>query len=1031
MMLAGAMAIRALPVAQYPNIAPPAIQITATYPGASAESLQDTVTQVIENNMTGLDHLAYMSSTSDSNGQSTTTLTFSADADPDIAQVQVQNKLQLAMPFLPQEVQKQGVAVEKSAANYLLVICFYSEDGKMTATDIGDYISNNIEHEISRLTGVGEVTLFGSGYAMRVWLDPSKLNSYGFTPGDIQQAISAQNADVSAGQLGGMPSVPGQRLNVTVTAQSRLKSVEEFEKILLRVNQDGSAVRLKDVARVELGAENYDVTSRFNGQPASALAVKLASGANALETADAIKEHIKTLEPFFPHGLKNAVAYDTTPFVSVSIKEVVKTLFEAIVLVFLVMFLFLQNIRATLIPTIAVPVVLLGTFAALAAFGFTINTLTMFGLVLAIGLLVDDAIVVVENVERIMHDEHLSPKEAAKRSMDQITGALVGIAMVLAAVFIPMAFFGGSTGVIYRQFSITLVAAMGLSVIVALVLTPSLCATMLKPAAKGKERKEGGFFGWFNRMFDSMSKRYERTVGGAIRRLLRLMLIYALLLGGLGFLFLRMPTAFLPDEDQGILFAQAQLRPGATAEETLAAMKIAEDYFLTKEKDSVFSILSVVGFSFSGNGQNCGMAFIRLKDWDERDDPQKRVAAVAGRAMREFSQVKNAQLFAFPPPAIVELGTSLGFDAEMQNRGALSHERFTAELNKFLTLARQNPHLQRVRHNGQEDTTQFRVNIDQEKARAFGITIGDINSTLSAAWGSTYVNDFIHNGQVKKVLLQGEASSRMAPEDLNKWYVRNSANEMTPFASFSSTQWTYGPPRLERYNGVPSFEVLGEPVPGESSGTAMLAVEEIARQLDPGVGLSWTGLSYQERLSGSQAGALYALSILVVFLCLAALYESWSIPLSVILVIPIGVLGAILGATGRGLSNDIYFQVGLLATIGLSAKNAILIVEFAKDLHEKQGLSFTKAAQQACRLRLRPILMTSLAFGLGVLPLVLSTGAGAGGQNAIGTGVFFGTVVATCLGIFYIPTFYVLICRLASGRLLTDPPAKEAVKKDE
>ncbi len=1014
-MLAGVLAIMTLPISQYPNIAPPSVTIDATYPGASSKTVEDTVTQVIEQKMKGIDNLIYMSSTSDSSGQCSITLTFDAGANPDIAQVQVQNKLQLAMPNLPQEVQKQGISVAKRSANFLTIFAFVSEDGSMDNADIGDYVASNLLDPVSRLNGVGDVSMFGNQYAMRIWLDPNKLQKYNLMPSDVINAIQEQNAQVSAGQLGGAPSVAGQQLNVTITAQSRLETTDQFARILLRVNSDGSAVRIGDVARVEMGSESYDVRSRYNGKPATGIAVRLASGANALATADTVRAFLQNMEPFYPAGLKMVEPYDTTPFVRLSIEEVIKTLGEAIVLVFLVMYLFLQNFRATLIPSIAVPVVLLGTFGVLAAFGYSINTLTMFGVVLAIGLLVDDAIVVVENVERVMREEKLPPKEATRRSMDQITGALVGIALVLSAVFVPMAFFGGSVGVIYRQFSVTIVSAMTLSVVVAIVLTPALCATFLKPIGAEHVHAQHGFFGWFNRVFDRATLRYQSGVSGVLRRAGRIMLIYALLVGGVGFLYAKMPTAFLPDEDQGSLFAQIQLPAGSSQEETLKVIAQVEKYFLEEEKDAVDSLLTVAGFSFAGNSQGSGMAFVRLKDWSQRKDPSLKVQAVAGRAMREFSKIRNAMVFAFVPPAIMELGNATGFDFQLQDRAGLGHDALIAARNQLLGMAGAEKDLTAVRPNGQDDTPQFRIDVDQDKAGALSLSLGEINSALATVWGGSYVNDFIDKGRVKKVYVQGDAPFRMLPEDMERWYFRNSKGEMAPFSSFATAHWAFGPTRLERYNGVPSVEILGMPSPGKSSGEAMQLMENLAGRLPQGIGYEWTGLSYQERLSGAQAPMLLGLSLLVVFLCLAALYESWSVPFSVMLVVPLGVLGALAASSLRGLTNDVYLQVGLLATIGLSAKNAILIVEFAKAKHDA-GEDLLAATVDAARMRLRPILMTSLAFMLGVLPLAISNGAGAGGQNAIGTAVMGGTFAATALGIFYIPSFFVVVTRLFSRR---------------
>ncbi|ERH65260.1 MULTISPECIES: multidrug efflux RND transporter permease subunit AcrB [Pantoea] len=1011
-MLAGALSIIKLPIEQYPNVAPPAVEIQASYPGADAKTLQDSVTQVIEQNMNGIDGLMYMSSSSDSSGTLTLTLTFQSGTDADIAQVQVQNKLQLAMPLLPQEVQQQGIQVKKSSSSFLMVAGFVSEDGSMTQNDISDYVASNIKDPISRTPGVGDTQVFGAQYAMRIWLDPHKLNNYQLTPVDVISALQTQNTQVAAGQLGGTPPVPGQQLNASIIAQTRLTSTEEFGNIMLKVNQDGSQVRLRDVAKIELGGENYEIIARYNGKPASGIGVKLATGANALDTADAVKAELAKLEPFFPAGMKTVYPYDTTPFVKISIFEVVKTLFEAIVLVFLVMYLFLQNFRATLIPTIAVPVVLLGTFAIISAFGYSINTLTMFGMVLAIGLLVDDAIVVVENVERVMAEEGLPPKEATKRSMEQIQGALVGIALVLSAVFIPMAFFGGSTGVIYRQFSITIVSAMALSVLVALILTPALCATMLKPIKKGEHGKTTGFFGWFNRLFDKSTNHYVDSVGHIVRSTGRYLLIYLLIVVGMAYLFLKLPTSFLPEEDQGLLLAQAQLPAGATQERTQKVLDQVTDYFLTKEKDSVNSVFTVNGFGFAGRGQNTGIAFVSLKPWDERGDASLKVPAIAGRAMQALGQIKDAMVFPFNLPAIIELGNATGFDFQLIDQGNLGHEKLTAARNQLFGMIAQHPDtLVGVRPNGLEDTPQYKLIIDQEKAQALGVSLSDINTTLGAAWGGSYVNDFIDRGRVKKVYVMGQADSRMLPDDISKWYVRNSAGTMVPFSAFSSAKWQYGSPRLERYNGLPSMEILGQAAPGKSSGDAMNLMESLASKLPAGIGYDWTGMSYQERLSGNQAPALYAISLIVVFLCLAALYESWSIPFAVMLVVPLGVIGALLFTTLRGLSNDVYFVVGLLTTIGLSAKNAILIVEFAKDLMEKEGKGLVESTLEASRMRLRPILMTSLAFILGVLPLAISSGAGSGAQNAVGTGVMGGMVTATALAIFFVPVFFVVVRR--------------------
>ncbi|EGY1842089.1 efflux RND transporter permease subunit [Salmonella enterica] len=1012
LMMAGALAIMQLPVAQYPTIAPPAVSISATYPGADAQTVQDTVTQVIEQNMNGIDNLMYMSSTSDSAGSVTITLTFQSGTDPDIAQVQVQNKLQLATPLLPQEVQQQGISVEKSSSSFLMVAGFVSDNPNTTQDDISDYVASNIKDSISRLNGVGDVQLFGAQYAMRIWLDANLLNKYQLTPVDVINQLKVQNDQIAAGQLGGTPALPGQQLNASIIAQTRLKDPEEFGKVTLRVNTDGSVVHLKDVARIELGGENYNVVARINGKPASGLGIKLATGANALDTATAIKAKLAELQPFFPQGMKVVYPYDTTPFVKISIHEVVKTLFEAIILVFLVMYLFLQNIRATLIPTIAVPVVLLGTFAVLAAFGYSINTLTMFGMVLAIGLLVDDAIVVVENVERVMMEDNLSPREATEKSMSQIQGALVGIAMVLSAVFIPMAFFGGSTGAIYRQFSITIVSAMALSVLVALILTPALCATLLKPVSAEHHEKKSDFFGWFNTKFDHSVNHYTNSVSGIVRNTGRYLIIYLLIVVGMAVLFLRLPTSFLPEEDQGVFLTMIQLPSGATQERTQKVLDQVTHYYLNNEKANVESVFTVNGFSFSGQGQNSGMAFVSLKPWEERNGEENSVEAVIARATRAFSQIRDGLVFPFNMPAIVELGTATGFDFELIDQGGLGHDALTKARNQLLGMVAKHPDLLvRVRPNGLEDTPQFKLDVDQEKAQALGVSLSDINETISAALGGYYVNDFIDRGRVKKVYVQADAQFRMLPGDINNLYVRSANGEMVPFSTFSSARWIYGSPRLERYNGMPSMELLGEAAPGRSTGEAMSLMENLASQLPNGIGYDWTGMSYQERLSGNQAPALYAISLIVVFLCLAALYESWSIPFSVMLVVPLGVVGALLAASLRGLNNDVYFQVGLLTTIGLSAKNAILIVEFAKDLMEKEGRGLIEATLEASRMRLRPILMTSLAFILGVMPLVISRGAGSGAQNAVGTGVMGGMLTATLLAIFFVPVFFVVVKR--------------------
>lgn len=1014
-MLIGGLAILKLPVNQYPSIAPPTVGISVSYRGASAKTVQDTVVQVIEQQLNGIDGLRYISSESNSDGSMSISVTFEPDVDPDIAQVQVQNKLQLATPMLPQEVQQQGIRVTKSARNFLMVLAFVSEDGSMDKHDIADYVFSNVQDPISRTSGVGDFQIFGAQYSMRIWLDPAQLNNFKLTPTDIATAIRAQNVQVSSGQFGGLPASPGQQLAATIIGKTRLQTPEQFGNILLKVNEDGAQVRLKDVARIELGGENYAISAEYNGMAATGIGIKLASDANALDTAKAVRQTIAELEPFFPPGMKVVYPYDTTPVISTSIKGVVMTLAEAVVLVFLVMYLFLQNLRVTLIPALAVPVVILGTFAVLSAFGYSINTLTMFAMVLAIGLLVDDAIVVVENVERVMEEEGLPPLEATRKSMDQIQGALVGIGMVLSAVFVPMAFFEGSVGSIYRQFSVTIVAAMVLSVLVALIFTPALCATMLKPIPKGGNIQKRGFFGWFNRKFNATTLGYEKGVGHVIRNKIPYLLMYLAVVGVMVFMFTRIPTAFLPDEDQGVLYAQIQTPPGSSFERTYAVSSAMRDYLLTDEADTVNSVFMVNGFNFAGRGQNSAMAFIGLKDWSERTRPEQNVFALAQRAQMHFFGFRDAMAFAFAPPAVMELGNASGFNFFLQDRAGVGHEALSQARDQFLQLANADPRLFQVRPNGLNDEAQYQLHIDDEKASAMGLSLNDIDQTLSIAWGSSYVNDFIDRGRVKKVMLQGEADSRMNPEDLEKWYVRNNKGEMIPFSSFATGEWVYGPPKLSRYNGVPAMEIQGAAAPGLSSGEAMLAVEEIMAQMPDGIGMSWTGLSYEERLSGDQATALYAISLLVVFLCLAALYESWSIPFAVMLVVPLGIIGALLATWGRGLSNDVYFQIGLLTTIGLSARNAILIVEFAKDLYES-GMGLIEATLEACRMRFRPIIMTSLAFVLGVTPLAISSGAGAGSKHAIGTGVIGGMMTAMVLAVFFVPFFYVLITALFAGK---------------
>jgi multidrug efflux pump len=1022
LMLAGAAAVATLPIAQYPPIAPPAVSISVTYPGASAETVQSTVVQVIEQQLSGIDHLLYFTSESDKDGSITITLSFDQGTNPDIAQVQVQNKLQLATPRLPQAVQQQGITVAKATKNFLVVVGFVSKDGMMSSADLGDFIASTVQDPLSRTPGVGDYQLFGSQYAMRIWLDPNKLTNFSLTPGDVSAAIQAQNVQIAAGELGGLPSVKNQQLNATIIGPSYLQTPEQFGNILLKTSPSGAKVLLRDVARVELGAETYSPTTKYNGQPASALAIKLASGANAIDTVKAVRATIEKLRPNFPPGVDVIYPYDTTPFVQLSIEDVVKTLAIAIVLVFFIMYLFLQNLRATLIPTIAVPVVLLGTCAVLSALGFSINSLTMFGMVLAIGLLVDDAIVVVENVERVMEEDHLPPKEATRKSIGEISGALVGIALVLTAVFLPMSFFGGSVGVIYRQFSITIVSSMALSVAVALIFTPALCATILRPPKHGGKR---GFFGWFNRNFDRGNRLYIRGVREAIGRPILTLIAFVGVVALLVVMFLGIPSGFLPDEDQGVMFIQVTTPPGATAVRTQQVLDDVSDYLRKDEARNVEGVFEVNGFSFGGHGQNAGLAFVQLKDWSLRPGEANRVQAIAGRAMAHFHAIKDAQVFAFAPPAVLELGNATGFDFELLDQANQGHAKLMAARNQILGMAAKDPRLFAVRPNGLNDEPQYTIVIDREKANAQSLSLADINTTLSAAWGSAYVNDFIDRGRVKRVFMQGEANSRMLPDELDNWYVRNSLGQMVRFSSFAHGRWTFGSPKLERYGGVPSMEILGSPAPGYSTGDAIAAMEDIAHKLPAGFGYAWTGLSYEEVASGSQTGLLYSGSLVVVFLCLAALYESWSIPVSVLLVVPLGVLGAVLATSLRGLDNDVYFQVGLLTTIGLSAKNAILIVEFAKANFEA-GKSLVESAAIAAKERLRPILMTSLAFILGVAPLAISTGAGSGGQNAIGTGVVGGMLSATALAIFFVPVFFVVVLRLFKVKRLSEADSANA-----
>ncbi len=1019
-MVLGGLAVTQLPVAQYPNVAPPSISVTANYAGASAETLQDTVTSVIEQQLNGIDNLLYLSSSSDASGLSTVTLYFKPGTNPDVAQVQVQNKVQLATPSLPDTVQRQGVVVAKATRNFMMFFTLSTVDDSLDEVALGNYIASNVLDPIRRVTGVGEAMMFGSQYAMRVWLNPDRLNSFGLTPADITAAIQEQNVQVPVGQIGANPAVEGQQLNVIMQGRSTLRTVEEFEQILVRMNPNGSRVLLKDVARVALGAQDYGTKARVNGHPSAAVAIKLSPSANALTTAAAVRAKVANLAKFFPPGVRVDYPLDTSTFVRISIEEVIKTLLEAILLVFLVMYLFLQNFRATLIPTIVVPVALLGTFGMMLAFGFSINVLTMFGLVLAIGILVDDAIVVVENVERIMAEEGLSPLEATRKAMDQITGALIGITLVLTAVFIPMAFFSGSVGTIYRQFSLSLVSSMLFSVLLAMSLTPALCATLLKPVEKGHKHAQRGFFGWFNRTFARSTTKYQSLVGRILKQTGLAMVVFLLIVGAVGLLYARMPSSFLPAEDQGYFITNIQLPVGATQERTDAVLKQVEDYFL--KQPEIESFITVAGFSFNGRGQNSALSFGRLKDWSQRKGKEHTVEAVVGRAFGTFASIKDAIIFPLNPPAIAELGNSTGFDFQLQDLSSVGHEKLMQARGQLLGLAAKNPNVVAVRPQGLEDAPQLKIDIDEIKATSLGVSLADINTTLQSCFGSAYVNNFINGNRVQRVIVQLDAPYRMAEKDVKQIFVRNRTGTMVPLSAFTSIRWIYGSPALQNYNGFPAIEIVGAAPPGKSTGDAMTAMEEMARQLPAGIGFEWTGQSYEERLSGSQAPALYALSLLVVFLCLAALYESWAIPFSVILIVPLGILGALLAAHIRGLPNDVYFKVGLLTTVGLATKNAILIIEYAKDL-QAAGRDLVEAILEAVHLRLRPILMTSFAFILGVTPLVVSTGAGSASQNAIGTGVAGGMLAATVLGIFFVPVFYVVIRRIFKPRANSAPLA--------
>ncbi len=1026
-MAAGGLAIYNMSIAQYPPIAPPAIAIDAFFPGASAETVENTVTQIIEQKMTGLDDMLYLSGTSSSSGAARIEMTFAPGTDPDIAWSKVQNKLQLAMASLPDVVQRSGVKVSKSTRNYLMIVGLISEDGSMSGDDLRDYAQSNLEKILSRVPGVGEVENFGTQYAMRVWVNPDKLTNYHLTMEDVILALKAYNVEVSAGQLGGAPAVKGQRLNTAIIVQHLLQTPEEFAAIPIRTNPDGSVVRIKDIGRTEMGTERSDIVANYNGKPAAAMAIRQAAGANALDTAKAVKQKLEEMSRYFPPGMKVIYPYDTTPFTKVAIDEVVKTLFEAVLLVFVIMYLFMGNIRATLIPTIAVPVVLLGTFAVLGAFGLSINMLTMFAMVLAIGLLVDDAIVVVENVERIMDEEGLSPREATAKSMGEITSALIGIGLVLSAVFGPMAFFQGSTGVLYRQFSVTIIASMLLSVVVALILTPVLCASFLKPIPAGHEPSDNAvfflrpFFRWFDRVFARIRGLYVGVVGRSFSRTARYVIIYLLIVTAVGFLFHRMPTSYIPDEDQGILMVQAMLPSGSTLEQTEKVMNRVRDHFLGHEKDGVESVITVAGISFGGQGQNMALGFVKLKDWNLRQRPDLKVKAIAGRAMGAFSQIKGAMVFAFPPPPVIELGMATGFDFQLQDRGGLGHEKLMAARNQLLGMAAQDPRLVGVRPNGMENVPEYHIDVDWDKAGALGVSISSIHNTIAAAFGSAYVNDFIQASRVKKVYAQADAPYRMLPEDLEKLYVRNSVGKMVPFSSVASCRWAQGSPKLERYNAFPSINIWGEPAPGHSTGEGMAAMEEIAAKLPQGIGFDWTGLSYQERMATAQGPILYAFSIFVIFLCVAALYESWTIPFVNLLMLPLGVFGAILATSFRGLPNDVYFQIGFLTTLGLSTKNAILIIQFIKE-RMGRGDSLIDATLGAVKTRFRPVIMTSLAFFFGVLPLAIATGAGAGAMNAIGTAVCGGMLSATFIDLIFIPLFFVLVSNIFKRKQRGQPP---------
>lgn len=1027
-MMAGVIAIKQLPVAQYPNVAPPSIAVSALYPGASADTVQNTLTTLLEQQMTGIDNLQYMTASSSGNGQSRLTVFFTPGTDPDVAQVQVQNKVQLAIPSLPQTVQEQGVTVTKGARNMMLIISLCCTNGTMDEYALGNFVASSVLDPIRRVAGVGEASMFGAEYAMRIWLDPDKLNHFNLTAADVTAAIAAQNSDVSVGALGDRPAISGQQLNVTLRAQSCLRTPAEFGGILLRVSPEGARVFLRDVARVELGGQNYSMMARANGQPSVGIGIRLASAANALATVTAVQAKLRELAKFFPAGIQVGYPIENSTFIRLSIKEVTKTLLIAVVLVFLVMYLFLQNLRATLIPTIVIPVALLGTFASMYVFGFSINVLTLFGVVLAIGILVDDAIVVIENVERLMHDEGLTPREATRKAMDQITGALIGITLVLTAVFVPMAFFSGSVGTIYRQFSLSLISAMLFSVFLAMSLTPALCATMLRPVEKGHRQAKRGLFGWFNRGFASGTLKYQGWVAQCLARPVRSFLVYAVIVGAMVVMYMLLPSSFLPEEDMGFFITSIQLPSGATAERTRDAVQQVEAYY--RQQPEVDSFMSIVGFGLGGNGQNQAVCFTRLKDWSQRSGKSHSVQSVVGNANQALAAIRDAMIFALVPAPISELSMQSGFDLELQDLSGLGHDKLMAAAQQLVQMAAADARVAGVRIQGMEEEPQLKIEVDQEKASTLGVSLSDLNYTLSTCFGSAFVNNFVNGSRVQRVVVQLDAAFRMRPEDIGKLYVRNGLGTMVPLSAVTTVKWSYGPPDLQRYNGFPSVEIVGSPARGQSSGAAMQIMEELAKKLPAGIGYEWTGASYEERLSGSQAALLYAISLLVVFLCLAALYESWSIPTAVLLVVPLGVFGALAATLFRGLANDVYFKVGFLTIIGLSTKNAILIVEFAKDA-QARGQDVVRATLEAVQLRLRPILMTSFAFVLGVTPLAVAWGAGSASQNAIGTGVIGGMITATILALFLVPVFFVTIRRICSGKVVfTARPSDESSHGD-